>query len=156
MRLVKYWLITQTGLAVLVVRCLARLAPLPRVLKWLHREPNGRVANRLALDDIAYYVDRWLALFPANAKGNCFPRSLTLYWFARGLGVPVHFHCGIQKRGDCLDGHAWLSLDGRAILEPTRQWEGFAVTYAFPERRNGAVAGDAASHSGSYPRAAGS
>ncbi len=128
----KYRLIAQTGVMVTAVRVLTRLATLPRVLGWLHRAPLSPQPNRTRLDDAAYYTDRWLTLFPANPKGNCFPRSLTLYWFARRFGFPVRFHCGVQRNGQVLDGHAWLSLNGTAFLEPSRHWEGFAVTVSFP------------------------
>lgn len=143
MNLRKYWRIGQSGLVLGLVRGLARLAPLPKVLAWLHHDPTSAAVaapDRAALEDLTYYTDRWLAIFPANAKGNCFPRSLALYWFARRLGFPVGFHCGIQRNGQSLDGHAWLSLNGTAFLEATRQWEGFAVTYSYPDRLEQAMA----------------
>lgn len=134
----KYWRIAQSGLVLGLVRGVARLAPLPKVLAWLHHEPSLdalAAPDRAVLEDLVYFTDRWLTIFPANAKGNCFPRSLTLYWFARRLGFPVGFHCGIQRNGQALDGHAWLSLNGTAFLEATRHWEGFAVTYSYPDRQ---------------------
>ncbi|GKS57773.1 hypothetical protein YTPLAS18_13000 [Nitrospira sp.] len=144
----KYWVILQAGLAVAVIRILVRLLPLPRVLSCLHADGTSNTLDRAALDDLAYYTDRWLILFPANAKGNCFPRSLTLYRFARRLGFPVRFHCGIQKNGQTLDGHAWLSLEGAAFLEPTRHWEGFTVTYSYPCTDNTAQGPTSAEHVG--------
>lgn len=130
-----YWVLLQAGVAMAAIRVLARVATLPRVLGWLHRDLAKASPDRVLLDEWAYYTDRWLTLCPANAKGNCFPRSLTLYWCARRLGFPVRFHCGIQKSGSSLDGHAWLSLHGQAFLETTRYWEGFAVTYSYPPER---------------------
>ena len=51
-------------------------------------------------EDLVYYVDRWLQLFPYNAKGNCFPRSLALYWFATTIGLPgVISLRGAKRRG---------------------------------------------------------
>lgn len=149
MGLRRYWLIGRAGLAVTGIRCLVRWMPLPRLLNWLHAEASESLPDRAILDDLAYYTDRWLTLFPANAKGNCFPRSLTLYWFARRQGFPVQFHCGIQRNGSSLDGHAWLSLDGAAFLEPTRHWEGFAITYSFPEQRTPGPVGKVPAGAGS-------
>ena len=136
MGLRRYWLIVRAGTSVAAVRCLVAMLSLPRVLQALHADVTAVVPDRAALDDLAYYTDRWLTLFPANAKGNCFPRSLTLYRFARQLGFPVRFHCGIQRNGETLDGHAWLSLEGTAFLEPTRHWEEFTVTYSYPVTDN--------------------
>ena len=128
----KYWLILQAGLAVAVIRFLVRVAPLPRVLRYLHSECISHSRDRASLEALAYYTDRWLTLFPANAKGNCFPRSLTLYRFARRLGFPVSFLCGVRRAGPNLEGHAWLMLNGVPFLEPTTHWTEFAVSYTFP------------------------
>jgi hypothetical protein len=86
----------------------------------------------MPLDDLAYYTDRWLTIFPYNVKGNCFPRSLTLYRLARRHGCHVQFHCGVAKIGETLAGHAWLTLDGKPFLEPADQWRRFTVTFSFP------------------------
>ncbi|MFO0774053.1 MAG: lasso peptide biosynthesis B2 protein [Nitrospiraceae bacterium] len=134
----KVRLVGEAGIALCLVRLLSRMAPLPRVMGWLHIEPSAQALahpERETLDDLAYYTDRWLSYFPAPAKGNCFPRSLTLYRLARRLGFPVTLYCGIQKNGQALDGHAWLALNGKAFLEATRHWEGFAVTYSYPPQK---------------------
>ena len=85
------------------------------------------------MEDAAYYVDRWLALFPYHHKGNCFPRALTLFLFARRAGLPVQFNCGVMKVDDHLEGHAWLTLDGREFFESSSYWETFTVTLKFPQ-----------------------
>ena len=105
----KYWTVLRVGLVVLWVRLLLRGKSLPLVLDRLSpRSMTGR-PDEAVMGDLVYYVDRWLQLFPYNKKGNCFPRSLALYWFARRLGYPVLFHCGVRKEVSNLDGHAWLS-----------------------------------------------
>lgn len=85
------------------------------------------------MEDVAYYVDRWLALFPYNLKGNCFPRALALFFFARRAGLPVQFKCGVMMLNQQLEGHAWLVLDGHVFLEPSSYWQSFTVTVSFPE-----------------------
>lgn len=90
----KYCLISGTGLLVVVIRLALRLVSLPRLLNWLTCKPGEGAHDQNVMEDIAYYVDRWLALVPYNPKGNCFPRALTLYWFARRAGFCVQFHCG--------------------------------------------------------------
>jgi hypothetical protein len=84
------------------------------------------------MGDLVYYVDRWLQLFPYNKKGNCFPRSLALYWFARRVGYPVRFHCGVRKEVSNLAGHAWLTLDHQPFHETGQQWQRFTVTFSYP------------------------
>ncbi len=132
-----YSAVLRAAFTLLWVRLLLRWKCLPEVLQSL--TPSKRYSRPLPLDlyDIAYYVDRWLSLFPYNAKGNCFPRSLVLYRFARLRGFPVCFHCGVRKMGNRLDGHAWLTLQGRPFHEPTLHWNSFAVTFTFPEAVDG-------------------
>ncbi len=129
----KYRLITGTGLVVLGVRMALRLMSLRRLLCWLSCRPALEGEGQTVMEDTAYYVDRWLTLFPYNPKGNCFPRALTLFLFARRAGLPVQFNCGIMKVHQHLEGHAWLTLDGREFLEPSPYWQAFTVTFKFPQ-----------------------
>lgn len=87
------------------------------------------------IQDVNYYCFRMFRMFPANPKGNCLPRSLILYWFARQCGFPVRFHCGVRWMNESLDGHAWLTLNDVPFLEPKNlEEEGYHETYSFPER----------------------
>lgn len=130
----KYWMVLRMGLLVLYVRGMLRALSLPRVLAML--EPRSAEEHRReAIEDLLYYVDRWLQLFPYNLKGNCFPRSLSLYRLARRAGYPVTFHCGVRKVEGGLDGHAWLLCDDRAFHESDEHWRAFAVTFSYPSAR---------------------
>ena len=105
---------------------------LPLVLDRLNVRPMTGNPDEEAMGDLIYYVDRWLQLFPYNAKGNCFPRSLAIYWLARRQGYPVHFHCGVRKECSKLDGHAWLTLDRKPFHEGGQHWRLFTVTFSYP------------------------
>lgn len=128
----KYHLIARTGLLIIAIRVALRTTSLPRLLDWLHAGNGACTHNRPTLEDLAYYVDRWLALFPYNKKGSCFPRALSLYRYARQYGLPVEFYCGVRKSGTSLDGHAWLMLSAEPFMELTQHWKAFAVTFSFP------------------------
>lgn len=110
-----------------------RLVSLRTLLRWLSCGSASGGEGQTVMDDTAYYVDRWLALFPYNPKGNCFPRALTLFLFARRAGLSVQFNCGIMKMHQHLEGHAWLTLDGHEFLEPSSYWQAFTVTLTFPQ-----------------------
>lgn len=125
-------LIARSAAVLLVVRLGLRVARLPQVLRWLHRDVVPRQQDLPTLTELAYYTDRWLALFPANPNGNCLPRAVALYRLARAYGFPVRFQCGVQRQGTQLGGHAWLLMEDRALLESTNQWAQFAVTFSFP------------------------
>lgn len=119
-------------MAILLVRMALRIVNLPRLLQGLSTVAVPQSQNRATLEDVVYYCDKWLRLFPYNRKGNCLPRALTLYWFARRYGFPVKLHCGIHKNGDTLDGHAWLTQDNEPFMETGKQVNLFAVTFSFP------------------------
>ena len=106
----KYCLIAGTGLVVVAIRLALQLVSLPRLLTWLTCKPVSGVHDQKVMETIAYYVDGWLRLAPYNPKGNCFPRALTLYWFARRAGLCVQFHCGVIKHDEAREGPAWLML----------------------------------------------
>lgn len=129
----KYRLIVLTGLMVLGIRIASRLVSLRRLLGWLSGRGSLVTLDHQAMADVAYYVDRWLALFPYHSKGSCFPRALALFFFARRAGLPVQFTCGVMKLNQQLEGHAWLVLNGREFLEPSSYWQSFTVTVIFPQ-----------------------
>ena len=134
LRLVKkYWTVLHVGLVVLWVRLLLRAESLPLVLDRLNPRSMGGRPDKEVMGDLVYFVDRWLELFPYNTRGNCFPRSLALYWFARRLEYPVLFHCGVRKEVSSLDGHAWLTLDHHPFHEMGQHWQGFTVTFSYPQ-----------------------
>lgn len=133
LRLVKkYWTVLCVGVVVFRIRLLLRVGSLPRVLVALSPISVTGAGNDSVMDDVTYYVDRWLQVVPYNRKGNCFPRSPALYWFARRIGYPVQFHCGVRMGYVHLEGHAWLTWNGDPFRELTRKWETYTITYSYP------------------------
>ncbi len=138
-RVIKYWMVFRAGYVVLSVRILLQLSSLPQVLQRLSPCSVARKPDEAVMKALVGYVDYWLKLFPYNERGNCFPRSLSLYRCARQLGYPVVFHCGIRRDVTRLDGHAWLTLDSRAFYEPGPHWQRFIVTFSYPSDQVGGV-----------------
>jgi hypothetical protein len=128
----KYWMLLQVAAIVSWIRLRLRGETLPAMLKRLDPGALSGKPDSARFEDLVYYTDLWLQRFPYNAKGNCFPRSLALYWFATRSGYPVSFHCGVRKDGFGLDGHAWLTLDHHPFHEPGQHWQRFTVTFSFP------------------------
>lgn len=131
-RVDKYLNVFQIGLLVLWIRLLLRLTSLPVVLATLNSGSVMGTPDEAEIKKMAYYVDRWLRLFPYNQKGNCFPRSLALYRLARRRGYPVRFHCGVRKDASGLEGHAWLTLESQPFHEPGTLWRAFTITFSYP------------------------
>lgn len=131
-RVTKYWTILRVGIVVLQMRVALRFKRLPWVLDQATPLPQTVEPDDGAMRRLAYYVDWWLQLLPYNSKGNCFPRSVTLYRLARQRGYPVRFHCGIRKEASSMDGHAWLTLNSQVFHEPGNHWQAFTVTFSYP------------------------
>lgn len=51
-----------------------------------------------------------------RAPNDCLPRSLALYAYMRGLGLPV-VHCIGARRFPAFRCHAWVEYDGAPILD---------------------------------------
>lgn len=146
----KYWTILRVGVVVLRIRLALRFRTLPKVLEQIsslapHAEPDDA-----GMTILTSYVDRWLRLFPYNKRGNCFPRAVTLYRFARQRGYPVQFHCGVRREAAGLDGHAWLTLDSEPFHEPGTHWQYFTVTFSYPSDHTKMVSQDSSIRSQSF------
>ena len=87
---------------------------------------------------LARYADYWLGrLRPGNP---CLRRSLVLFWRLRRAGLPVTFCLGIRsdqplEADEPAAGHAWLELDGGAILESAATVVHYATTFRYPPDR---------------------
>jgi hypothetical protein len=135
----KYLTVLSVGLVVFRIRLLLRVMSLPRVLNELTPDHLRGDPDKDTLDQMNYYIDRWLQVVPYNRKGNCFPRSLALYWYGWRHGYPVQFHCGVRMGYVKLEGHAWLTLDGEAFREINQQWKTYAITYSYPPDQAGSL-----------------
>ena len=133
----KYCAVLWAAVTVAWIRILLRNQPLPLVLDRLHRCSRAQHPGGYSFEDVASHVDRWLQLFPYHKKGNCLPRSLTLYRLARRSGEAVQFQCGVRKGVEGLDGHAWLMLNGHPFHERGPYWQQFTVTFSYPSELSG-------------------
>ena len=58
-----------------------------------------------------YAVAMAAALYPGRAA--CLERSLLLYWWLRGAGVPVEYRMGVQMYPFL--AHAWVEFRGQVV-----------------------------------------
>ncbi|MFQ5767314.1 MAG: lasso peptide biosynthesis B2 protein [Acidobacteriota bacterium] len=66
-------------------------------------------------------------------QGCCLPVSLAAYHLARSMGMPVRCHCGIRRNGSRLEGHAWVTLNGRAFLKNLGGGEPYRIVFTVPD-----------------------
>lgn len=133
------WL-ARLALLAAVLPVLIRTLPLRRLLELLTPGDTKRRDDPDA-KTIVRYVDRLLGLGVWVYRPNCLKRSLLLYHFLRRAGAPAIFCLGVRRRlehavdgNDAhLHGHAWISLDGRAVFEPSRRLaDVYRTTFRFP------------------------
>jgi Transglutaminase-like superfamily len=61
----------------------------------------------------------------------CLRQALTLYAVLTRLGYPMQVHFGVQKAGENLHGHSWVTVQGTPVAEQT-QTELFPIVYSYP------------------------
>ena len=117
---------------IISIRLLLRALGLATLLRWLSPSRHCVRINADMLDKIARYTDGVLWRLSVSAKGNCLPRSLALYYFAKRCGFPVCLHCGVRRMENALEGHAWLTLLQQPFLERGNPESYYTVTFSFP------------------------
>ncbi len=87
-------------------------------------DPSRDVRRLVRLVDIVMrltYRDRY-----------CMKRSLLLFRYLRTWGYAVRIHFGVQKLGERLDGHAWVSYQTIPIAEAGDPRRVFKEMYSYP------------------------
>jgi hypothetical protein len=93
---------------------LKRVVPLPRLAKraWQQpRQPRDRVAERHVIAAVTR-LRQWV-----GRDADCLQSSLLLYRELSRLGADPVLAVGFRRQVNRLEGHAWVSIDGRVLLE---------------------------------------
>jgi hypothetical protein len=61
----------------------------------------------------------------------CLRQALMLYAVLARLGYAVQIHFGVQKAGEALHGHSWVTIQGTPVAEQIRT-ELFTIVYSYP------------------------
>jgi hypothetical protein len=117
---------------IVLISIVARLVPLPTMLRLAETRRRWSPATRLPAEEIARRIDR---VFHAGlvTDGSCWKRSAVLrrYLLLNGIETDVVF--GVRKESESkLAGHAWLERDGEPFLE--REPPQYTVTFRHPAR----------------------
>ena len=108
-----------------ILRAPARLArtELPVFLSRVAAQPRDG-SNFSRVDRL---TRRWLRLPVMRSRDTCYLRSLVLFRFIDPNHGDLCLHFGVDEPGDSgerLHGHAWVSLNGRALNPPGTLAEG--------------------------------
>jgi hypothetical protein len=112
-----------------LVPALLRL-PLPRLEAAL--EPRRTRPDQARQAWLERRVDDLLAAGHPLVRPGCLTRGLTLYYFMRRAGAPVHLQFGMGRPTGELEGHCWLVREGEPYLETVDPREVFSPTYRIP------------------------
>ena len=128
-------LFIQVWLLISLLTPLTRVLKLPRLLQLL--APGKVVPERWSADKIVSFTDAILGQESFIYRRNCFKRTLSLYYFLSRLGLPIQVNLGVRKGEGKLEGHGWLTLEGKPYLEPGSGKPDSQVIYSFPQKRQG-------------------
>jgi len=122
--------------AATVVWLLLPFIKLPRLLRAI--ESRQRDA-RLPEQELRARIDALHSIASARffvIRKNCLKKSLLLYYFLLRYGVKnVAIRIGVDKRDGRLDGHAWLTVEGKPLLDSEEFVSRYKVIY-FSEVRS--------------------
>jgi glycosyltransferase involved in cell wall biosynthesis len=134
------------GVGHFISRAPARLGrtELPVFLTRLASQPRGDADY----ERVARLTHRWLRLPGLRSRDTCYLRSLVLFRYVSGNGGDLCVHFGVDEprhSGERLHGHAWVSLEGRALNPPESLAQGrLREIYRFSSRDGGSSASGAA------------
>jgi hypothetical protein len=104
-------------LALLVVKLALVVAGTRRIVRVMNARAAAptphHAASRSDIERLARRITIAAALFPGRAR--CLEQSLVLWAMLRRSGIDARLRLGVRPHP--FEAHAWVELDGQAILE---------------------------------------
>ena len=116
----------------LIISFLVRVIKIQTILTNLTPRKNSFWKGKTSPERLSKYVDSILGLRLFGLKPNCLNRSVILYHFLYKLGVAVKINFGVRKTDNDIEGHGWLTLDGKPYLEESNAYKTFFLIYSYP------------------------
>lgn len=127
---VRDWLLLVRMVCMLVpLLILKHIMSLPALIKLYDANPVS--PGKTTPERLVWLTDGFLRRFSKNNR--CMNRSIILFHFLRKWDYPVRIHFGVAKRGEKLDGHAWIELSDIPLAESTDPTTRFHTMYVYPE-----------------------
>ena len=114
----------------LVLRPLKHVAPFATLLRIVHAGPRRHRSPGFERDLEAYMTAS--RRFPARAPGNCLERSLAAYRLLCAAGSRPEVLVGVRRGAAAgVEGHVWVTLDGRPLAERQEFLDTFVVVVSY-------------------------
>jgi transglutaminase superfamily protein len=126
-------LILRMAAWVSILSLLVKFQPLPRALQMVSvKAPRDSRGPSIDIErKLARAIDLLLGTDLLIFKPICWKRAAILHRYLALHGIATRIVFGMRQAPDgALDGHAWLEVAGKPILETTLP--NYRVTYAFP------------------------
>jgi hypothetical protein len=131
--LCEYWFVLRLGVWLCLLPIFLRLRSLPMLLQRLTPVRERHKKNSIELDRALHIVIGlchmrifYLPIFPKV----CLRQSFALYHVLNRMGYPVEIHFGVQKQGEELMGHSWVTIQGKPVADTARR-EIFKPVYSY-------------------------
>lgn len=132
-------LLAWSFLTLLRVAFLLRTDRLPAIVRDLTRPRNhhsaGVTSRRRDLDalDLVWRYSHAIMTTLLRSKRPCLLRSLVAYRYGCKHGIPVSIHFGVKPGIKGLEGHSWVTLQGRLLCESEDGVRSYTAVYSYPE-----------------------
>jgi len=100
----------------MLVRLLKHVVALPVLVRWMQPSRRASIANPSKVAALEAYLTK-RGRFPDRPPGNCLDRGLAAYRLLCAGGSQPCLVIGIRPAERGLDGHVWVTLDGRPFGE---------------------------------------
>jgi hypothetical protein len=115
-----------------VLPALKHLVPLHVLTRLMW--PRKRAATRSGrASTVTFLARRIYRMRPFLRRDNCLERSLLTYRFLAREGGQPRLVLGAQKSNGAIRGHAWVTIDGRPIMDGHEALEQFTQLVEFGE-----------------------
>jgi len=127
-------LLLKITLLVIAIQLMIKFLPLPKLMQVLTPKKRKESISQEEINRITHFTNLILNRRFFIFHPTCLKRSLVLYHFLNKYGLNVVMNFGVKKNNDRLDGHGWLTLDGKPFLENYDPHDTFTVTYSYPQK----------------------
>ena len=126
------------ALALPILKRIVSLRRLAQMMRQEGRGPRDR-ANERRIVAVSSALSR---LRPPRFQANCLERSLLAYRFLTGANADVRIVVGVRTASGRLFGHAWVTVDGEPVHEPSAALSGLSRVVEFGGDGTASRAGD--------------